>query len=164
MLIRTFKQTGLSYGSEPTMIVAKVDGVVVYEGPVATVDAPFPFDHNDVSGEDLFSWTSAIDFVGTQALEITVVNNALVLTLTLANYIGSGTREAPVSGSDSHFSIQSPNSDGFPDPFSDVTINYVPQVVERSVNPSDTGQWRWVIKAGKTFRCNFTVQPPTLPA
>lgn len=160
--MRTFKQTGLSYGSEPTMIVAKVDGVVVYEGPVATVDAPIPFNSDTVSNEDLFSWTSAIDFVGTQALEITVVNNTLILGVTFANYVGSGTQEAPVNGTDTAFGIQTTNDDGFNDPFSNVTINNVPQIIERDDNPSFKGQWNWTISAGKTFRCDFNIKKPSL--
>ena len=163
MTTRTFKQTGQAYGLEPTMIVAKIDGAVVYEGAVATVDAPIPGDIASVSGQDLFSWTADLAFTGTQAMEITITNNTLILTNTQANYVGD--IDFANFGKPDFFGLLAgtAGANGVMDALSDISINDIAQPVERPVDNSRNGQWYWVIGPGKTFKCTVNIQPGQLP-
>ena len=88
MATRTFKQSGQGFGSGTCTITAKIDGVVVYSGPVPTVAGSAP---GGPTGENdeypvLFTWTTDTEFEGTKTMEISVSGTALYLAEVKANH------------------------------------------------------------------------------
>lgn len=152
MIMRTFKQLGQAYGITPCTITASIDGNQVYSGTVPTVDEPIPsLPNSDLSiGQDLFTWQNPLEFAGTQTMTITVQGSPLMLTDTMANYLGAATA----------------NGKFLPvllgtDPMSNVTIDGV--AMDRAAEP--VGQWYWYIPVNSTFEATVTITagwtPPT---
>jgi hypothetical protein len=98
-------------------------------------------------GEPIFSWQNQLEFEGTQTMTITVQGSPLLLTDTLANYLGNITANggfAPLPGND---------------PLSNVTIDGVP--MSRSSEPP--GQWYWFIPVDSTFQATVTIVHGSTP-
>ena len=167
MIIRNFKQMGESYGTQPVLVVATLDGIEScrhYTDPVASQLPVFP-DHQ-IHGIDLFEWTDPKDFAGVKIMTITVSGGIYLLTDTLATYGLYRDLTSPIypppllPGGPAKFCMPfSTVIDGvtFKDPLTDVVINNVVQTRERSSNT--TGQWYWVIPDGGTFGCTINIQP-----
>jgi hypothetical protein len=176
MTTRTFKQFGQGYGSTPATIVATIDGVQVFNGPVNTVDEPLPLGPVTNPGSEIFTWTNTVDFAGTQSFSISVTGSSLLLTVTSANYpflqIDTNVTEPFIINSSVDFSYfytnfytKNVNGVNLADPFTNVTIGGVPQ--QRAPRPNDSelpGQWYWLIPAGSTFTATLNVMAGTDPA
>jgi len=167
MTVRKFKQMGESYGTQPVLVVATLDGIEScrrYTDPVAAQLPVFP-DHQ-VHGADLFEWTDAKTWAGVKTMTITVSGGIYLLTDTLATHglyrdLSSPTYPPPLlpGGPDRFCMPFTTVIDGvtFKDPLTEVTINGVVQTRERSSNT--TGQWYWVIPDGGMFSCTINIQP-----
>lgn len=168
MTTRTFKQQGLGYGTEPLTIVAKINGVVAYEGPVTTVDQPLPA--ADGSVEDhvaLFSWTNTVDFAGSAEVEIAVSGpGTLLIAETLANYSpvfvtnAEGIVTVVSSGPDEYMSM------GPADPIENPKIDGVEVTRDRDLNPDNvlTGQWYYKVDGESTFTGTLQIQQGIEPS
>ena len=165
MSTRTFKQTGQGYGSLPTTITAKIDGQIVFTGPVETSNQPLPVLPNlDFRCDNtLFSWTRDTAFSGTIALEISVDGSPLLLTETVADYlVNSADNQGVFNG------FYSFDQDGviYADPLSNETIDGI--LVSRDNDTELTGQWYWTIMPGSTFSATINVlaslEPPPPPS
>ena len=112
MTTRTIKQLGIAYGAEPANITAKIDNVVVYQGTVNTLNAPFPNlpDLNYTVSNELFSWTTDVNFTGPQTLEIDIDGN---VNLLVADIVANYTPIQQVSNTTGNISIVSSGPDGF---------------------------------------------------
>ena len=162
MTTRTFKQQGLGYGTEPLTIVAKINGVVAYEGPVTTVDQPLPAaGGTDEDHVALFSWTNTVDFAGSAEVEIAVSGPGTVLIAqTLANYSpvfvknAEGIDTAVSSGPDEY------RSTGLADPIENPKIDGVEVTRDRDLDPDNilTGQWYYRVGGGSIFTGTLQVQ------
>lgn len=94
MTTRTFRLHGMGYAATPMTITAKIDGTVVYSGPIPNDSGgmpPLP-DPDLTIGEPIFSWTAPVDFAGTWDLEIQATNalefdGSLYVTFVRANYV-----------------------------------------------------------------------------
>jgi len=92
MTTRTFIQRGQAYGSDTVTIVAKIDGIEVFNGVVPNGLAPFvPYDANSSIGigsisTQLFTFTDDVTFAGTKQLELTVSGGSIVMARTVGNY------------------------------------------------------------------------------
>jgi len=89
MTTRTFRQMGIGFGSQPANITAKINNVVVYQGPVTTLDEPFPTLPNlDYTVTNvLFSWSEDVTYAGPAVVEIQVDENSDLLVADInANY------------------------------------------------------------------------------
>lgn len=91
---RTFRQKAIGYSDTPMTIQAKIDGVIVHDGVIPTLNEPPPELPNASIhlGDPVFSWTANWDFAGTWNLEVTVTNpanaNGIVFITTVdANYV-----------------------------------------------------------------------------
>ena len=158
MAIRTFIQEGRGYGADPVEITAKINGVVVYQGPVDTVDEPLPPLPGLPSGSDtlIFSWERPIDFSGSVEMEITVGNGTLLLTDSFANYTPKLINGQTVtSGPDEYlpFYVEKVGDVVYTDPMQNPKIDGVDVVRDRNHDPDDPldGQWCYVIGAGSVF-------------
>jgi len=176
MTVRTFKQLGQGYATEPLTIIASIDNVIVYEGIIPTVDQNGSTDPGtipDIFGEQLFTWELDTAFSGTVDMSVTVAGpGRLFLTSTLANYVQI---LAPDSVIEPRYYINSgPDVFGFfyqkqmedyvlGDPMTNVKISGVPQTT--SHGPLASGQWNWFIEGGDTFSATVNIGgSPMAPA
>lgn len=174
MTMRTFKQKGIGYGPDTVTITAKINGTVVYTGPVYTENAsppPLPDPTIDL-GVDMFTWTTDVSFQGIVQLEMTVTNDAnsasfLMVTDTLANYVNlfdQATQLPHYLGPDVYgvFYFESINNPEDPlgpwvsgDPFSNLTIDAIP------APPHPTRMWPgqtyWRLGPQQTLICDVNI-------
>jgi hypothetical protein len=157
MTSRTIKQQGQLYGSGSATVVAKIDGVVVFDGAVDSINQPFPAlpTGSPIDSVDLFSWEEDLAFAGTRTLEISVTGATLLLTDTVVNYcpIIGGTSSGP-GGFGWVYLI---NNDGsvITDPLSNVEINGNLVSVDRTAEL--TGQWYWKVTSGSTLTATVNI-------
>ena len=174
---RTFQQWGQGYGSTPVNITAKIDGTIVYQGPVDTLDQSWPpLPVVDTSfGGSLFSWTKPLEFVtGTTELEITVENGELLIAETYSNnsLIPTPTESNPDIPLLDEFAVaidiadpelfkrvifwQFDETDNryYNDAFTDIKINGVTK---------NSGRWFWDVQAGQTFAATINLSFPPRP-
>jgi hypothetical protein len=151
-MARTFKQQGQGFGANPVSIVAVVNGVEVFNGPINTVDQD-PSDTYTGPMVDLFTWELPVDFVGSVPMQITVTGgSALVLGQTLANYMDPLTEAGALAVfNNPYYEV----IDGEPtsDPLSNITINGVAQTPGHDL----PGQWFWDIPTDSVFACTVNV-------
>jgi hypothetical protein len=157
MTTRTFKQLGQAYGKIPATITATINGVIVFSGEIPTADAPLPvLPDPSVTGTELFSWTSTVDFSGSQSFSISVTGSQLLLTQSLADY-------CVLDNTSEFFNFYSYDHDGVKstDPFTDVAIDGI--VTQKSSDIQLPGQWYWTIPAGSTFTATLNINAGVLP-
>lgn len=154
MITRTFRQKGTAFGSAPGNITAKVDNVVVYQGPVVTLDQPFPTLPNleYQTSTVLFSWTANVNFEGTQVIEISTDSNLLLCEIE-QNYAGTINGNTVVSsGPDEFRSLRWTQ-------FGNTYINEVLQSSNAINHESLDGQWWWRLPANSVFVENINILP-----
>jgi len=160
MTTRTFKQFGIAYGEQPANITAKINNVVIYQGPVVTLNESFPELPNaayTVTNE-LFSWNAEVAFSGNQVLEIAIDNNAdLLVAFNQANY----TPVEEVVGNVGNVTIVSSGPNGYIGfPSTQFGNTYINDVLQPPVEHGNlTGQWWWRLPADGTFVENITIVP-----
>jgi len=174
MTTRTFIQKGQGYGEQPVNIVAKINGTLVYSGPVATSSEdppPLPDPSIDL-GEEIFRFTNTVDFAGPMYCEISIQanddeNSFLYITDTIANYVKIVNSESDPpwtsSGPDGfgyfffeqHADIEGTWISG--DPQTEVVVDGIPS--EPHPVRSYPGQYYWVIYPGQVFTCTLNIQP-----
>ena len=165
MTTRTFKQYGQGYGATPATIVVTLGGVEIFNGNIATLNQPVP-DMPIVPGEnlgvELYSWTSTLEFAGTQALEITVTDGTFLMSKSVANYfkyIDPAKPSGPyaTSGVANFVPFYNYTVDGevIYDPLSSVSIDGTAQTVARV--PGEYGQWYWVLGPGQVLTATMNV-------
>lgn len=161
MTQRTFHQLALGFGTIPCEVTVSLDGNIIYQGAVATLDEPIPLLPNpdyDISNQ-AWSWQLPADFAGTADLSITVSGSTLYLAQTLADnpyqYVPD-----PASRYQIFFNIE---VDGvsYSDPFTDEAIDGIP--LSGPYRPDEPGQWWWAIPPGSVFTSVLHVDPPKKP-
>jgi hypothetical protein len=158
MTVRTFKQLGVAFGSQPANITAKIDNVIVYQGPVTTLNESFPALPNlsyPVTNE-LFSWTVPdVTFSGNLVMEISIDNNATLLIAELQGNYTVVQSDPPTTPA----TYVSSGPDGFVvaqwSQFGNTYVNGSLQTVDHA-NSLD-GMWWWRLAPGGTFVENFNV-------
>ena len=157
MTIRTFKQRGQGYGSSPVTVLAKIDGVEVFNGPVPTLNSPYQITGFDEAinwvdlGNELFSWTDDVTFSGTKTVEISVSNGYLVLMNTIANYL-----RLDEEGAENQWSFVYYNQVDdvlHTNPWTNMTINDIAQ----NPNTEIPGQTYWLIPPGGIMSCTINI-------
>ena len=176
--MRTFKQKGIGYGPDTVTITAKINGNVVYDGPVHTENAaPPPPDPAIDLGVDMFTWTiDDVSFQGSAQVEITVNNDAnsasyLMLTDTLANYIqiydsilNHWTWGGPDVFGTYFFETVTDNIGEYiaSDPLKSVMIDGIPVLPHPTRDFS--GQYHWRLLPQQTLNSELMIQSGILPA
>jgi hypothetical protein len=171
MTVRTFKQCGQAIGTDPVSIIAKINGVVVFEGDILTLDIPLPDLPDQVTPDisfnnPIFSWESTVDFAGTANLEIVVAGTGtLIVTDTFANYVRVGNTgpSADIYGS---FYSYTENGVIISDPFTNPTIDGAEVVRVRDFDPANPldGQWWYTVDSESTFTATVNVAAGQLTA
>ena len=167
MTVRTFKQYGQGFGSDPVSIIAKINDVIVFEGDIPTVDEPLPLQPDLIDNFDnvLFSWENTVDFAGTANVEITVGGSGtLMLTATVANYI-TGNIETSTDVYGSFYSYTEEEVAIF-DPFTNPKINGVDVVRVRDWVPTTPldGQWMYTLASQSTFTGTLNINAGKSPS
>lgn len=157
MATRTFKQQGRGYFSNQVSVIARLDGNVIYSGPVSSIDMPCPTlpNMNFDSTETLFTWENTTEFSGQQQLEIEVTGGVLLLTHTVADYVDI--TDPGVFGS--FYSYQD-GEHTISDPLSDEKINGI-TLPEDRLTGDLYGQWWWQIPDGHVFTATLNVAAGT---
>jgi hypothetical protein len=158
MTNRTFKQFGSGYSEQGTVsIVAMIDGVQVYNGPVPTLTAAVPSQPSPALKveSELFSFTEDVDYTGLKQMSITVTGGCLLLSLTKGNYSISDANADIFRNLEYHREF---TADATPiiDPLTDIVIDGVS--CERNLLDFG-GQWWWQIQDGSTFTCSINIEP-----
>jgi len=151
MTTRTFKQNGIAFGPTPVNITAKIDNVVVYEGPVETLNESFPNlpDPAYTVTNTLFSWTTDVAFSGSSVIEITTDGNLLVASL--------GRNYTPFTENGNTYSTGANN-------FISVTSNcfgntYINDALQTVDHGALLGMWWWKLQPSDTFVETITIDP-----
>lgn len=158
MTTRNFKQLGQGYGAIPCVVTATLDGVVIYNGVVSTLDEPFqygPF-QGQPPGVELFTWTRPVDFQGTQQYSISVSGSPLLLSDTIADHVNrSVSAEFGI-----FYQWEETGNIIVSDPLSDSKIDGIPLVRDHVMY---SGQWCYPIFPGSTFTAALNVNPGVEP-
>jgi hypothetical protein len=156
MTTRTFKQLGQAYGSQTANITAKINDVVIYQGPVTTLDESFPALPNlDVKVSNaLFTWTANVDFSGSQTMEISIDSNAsLLIADIVANYNPTVNVGNVISSGPNVYQTFS---------YTQFGNTYINGTLYPSLNISHdplSGAWWFTLPSDGTFIENYTIEP-----
>jgi hypothetical protein len=156
MTTRTFRQQGLAFGPGPgtANITAKIDNVVVYQGPVTTeTTMPSLPDLEYTVTNTLFSWTANVDFSGNQVIDVTIDDSATLLLAELeSNYVllESDTGNIGSSGPDGFLAFNYTQ-------FGNTYINGSLREVTANAHSDLPGMWWWTVPAGGNFVENITI-------
>jgi hypothetical protein len=171
MTLRTFKQLGRAFGTEQLSLIATLGGVEIFNGPITTaINEPAP-DLSTVTwpyGNELFTWTEDIEYVGSKEMRVQVSGVGYVmLTSTVANYINVIVSTDPYyvtvpGGSDVFNGFYSQKFDGHEinDPYSNVVIGGTPRSAGDSAS---RGQWTWFVPGESEFVATLNVNAARLP-
>lgn len=164
MTTRTFRQLGIGFGSQPANITAKINNVVVYQGPVTTLNEPFPVLPNiDYTVTNvLFSWTDEVTYSGPAVVEIQVDDNSdLLVTEIDANYtaipnpafVDANTTPGIANVISSGANVFAP----LQNQIGNIYLDGVLQTVNHT-SPLG-GQWWWELTVPDTIEINATITP-----
>lgn len=164
MTTRTFRQLGIGFGSQPANITAKINNVVVYQGPVTTLDEPFPALPNlDYTITNvLFSWTNDVTYTGPSVVEIQTDGNSNLQVAELeANYTAiPNPAFVNANTTPGVANVISSGPDGFVDlnslQIGNIYVNGVLQTVDYS---QLNGQYWWQLSSSGTVEINATITP-----
>ncbi len=150
-MLRTFRQHGKGYFSNQVNVIAKLDGQVIYNGPVPTEDIipPMEYPHRTATNRSdiLFEWKDTVNTVLTKKhLEISVSNGILILSDTYTNFIDF---HDPLDYFHYGYRFHENNLTIW-DPLENELIDGIAQIKNRTQGKKD-GQWPWVIPDGSTF-------------
>ena len=157
MTTRTFRQMGIGFGPQPANITAKINNVVVYQGPVTTLDQSFPVLPNlDYTVTNvLFSWTDDVTYAGPAVIEIQVdADSDLLVAEINANY-------TVITNPANAQSYISSGPDGFIDlqasQIGNVYLGGSLQTIDHTAPLS--GQYWWELTVPDTIEINATINP-----
>jgi hypothetical protein len=159
MTTRTFIQRGQAYGSTPVSIIAKINDVEVFNGPVPTLNTAYKitgFESTEwlANGIELFSWQDDVEFSGTKTMEITISSGSLVVMDTVADYCLADNKT-------SHGPVFVNVVDGIT--YTRTTTNITINGVLQDQNNGSLGQTYWLIPSGGTYTCTVNVTSGILP-
>ena len=171
---RTFKFYGVGYSATPVTVTATMGGQQVFSGTVPTVNQPIdPYPYptpSEAETTELFSIVNFsdlnTDFAGNIPMSLTVNSGSGVLITNIKSnwqgqqiYNETGDIESEVLGTATDFDFtyngEPTNSEGSPDPRSNVFINGVQQVPDILSIPR--GVYTWRVLTDQTISYNLNV-------
>lgn len=165
MTTRTYKQQGKAFGNQPVTIVAKINGEIVHDGEIETVNEILKQGPESDIGStdfDLFSWSADMDFDGLFEMEISVTSpGVLMITDTVANYakiFDDVTQKYTSSGPDQ---FEPYYNEEIGDPVKLVTVNGIEVERIRDQDPDFllNGQWYYRVEPGEVLNCQIQATP-----
>jgi hypothetical protein len=170
MTPRTFKQLGWAFGTEQLSLIAALDNVEIFNGPIPTgINEPDP-NMPELTwpyGDELFTWTEDIEYVGSKEMRIQVIGiGNLQLASTVANYVSIIVSTDPYcitipGGPDVFYGFYSQKFDGYAihDPYTNVAIGGTPGYAV----DEQRGQWTWHIPSGSEFVATLNIGAARMP-
>jgi hypothetical protein len=165
---RTLKIKGLGFSTtaDDVEITVKIDGNVIFSGPVQT-DKTTPYNPNYRPGgppltslkpQTVGEWTESVEFAGTKSLEITATKGVFVCTQATSTHMPVAPKTDPTaifsSGENDVPCYASETENGIiRNPYSDVTLNGVATTSE--VDPG--GYRMWGIEDGKSLMATLNI-------
>lgn len=159
MTTRTIQSLGYGFGNTPVNIVAKINGVTVFEGeiatdPLANLPTGNPYDQWSSNVVSLYTFTSTVGETASLPTSIEVVNGTLMLAGYSANYSVMPQTIPPTkpvsSGPDTYLILHGEAREN-------VTIDSVVQNYHSSGSDTESGTWWWKVGAGSTITFNTLV-------
>jgi hypothetical protein len=144
---RTVQFFGQGYGTDPAVIVVKLDNLVIYEGNVPTIDQ-IGFNTAPEDQVVLFTCELPITFDGFKPMTVEVVNGTVVFAQVHANHCFQP------NGENLYFPIRQ----GV-DARANVKINGTLQIPHMDL----PGTWSWTVAAGDTLSYDLNVAHGTEP-
>ena len=144
---RTVQFFGQGYGTDPAVIVVKLDNLVIYEGNVPTIDQ-IGFNNAPEDQVVLFTCELPITFDGFKPMTVEVVNGMVVFAQVHANHCFQP------NGENLYFPIRQ----GV-DARANVKINGTLQIPNMEL----AGTWSWTVSAGDTLSYDLNVAQGTNP-
>jgi len=159
MTTRTIRSLGYGFGNTPATIVAKINGITVFEGAITT--APLtelpsgnPYDQWSNNVVSLYTFTSTVGEIASLSTSIEVTNGTLLLAGYTANY-SSFVAPSPATGN------RSSGPDGYlmlpGEARENVTIDGVEQNYHPAGSTTELGTWWWQVGTGSTIAFNTLV-------
>jgi hypothetical protein len=164
---RTVQFCGYAYGNVPVQLNAHINGTLVFQGEIPTLDQPVPTPDIDMSSAPVLFTVSentlfSTDFSGSYPMTVSVANGSGVyFGDVLSNYMLNidATPNRPWPGNATAFLLGytgiPTNSDNNGDRYSSVTIDSITQVPTYA--PASLGYYTWFVPSGSTFGCNFNI-------
>jgi hypothetical protein len=170
MTTRTIQCLGYGFGDTPATIVAKINGITVFDGAITT--APLtelpsgnPFDQWANNVVSLYTFNSTVGTATSFPTTIEVTNGILLLGNYVANYASVPApppkTENISSGPDIFVGLTGETREN-------VTIDSVAQNYHPPGSVDETGTWWWLVNTGSTIAFNVLVDagqdviPPTV--
>ena len=144
---RTVQFFGQGYGVSPAKIVAKLDGLEIYNGEIPTLDQP----SYNTAPEDqvvLFTCELPVEFDGLIPMSVEVVEGTAVFAHVLANHCFHP------NGENEYYPVRQGT-----DARKNVKIDNEPQTPAFEL----PGTWSWTVSQGSTLTYDLHVGGGTLP-
>ena len=155
MTTRTVKILG--WGSGTAEITAILDGINVFSGEV-TLEEKTNDNESEQTSPTVFTFDLPMDFLGTKHMAISVKGSPIEFGQIVANYTEVDMGAIMFStGPDDYVDVADDDSDGVKDPRTNVTIDAVKQVADRSLGK---GTWHYTVNPGSTFEHDITISVP----
>jgi hypothetical protein len=158
MTTRTTQSFGYGFGNTPATIVAKINGVTVFEGeiptaPLADLPAGNPYEQWANNVVSLYTFTTTVGTAESLPTTIEVINGTLLLGQYKSNYTAVPTdipNEYITSGSDVCITAPGEVREG-------VTIDGVAQDYHPAGSTTLLGTWWWRVETGSTIAFNALI-------
>jgi hypothetical protein len=144
---RTVQFFGQGYGTDPAVIVVKLEDLVVYEGTVPTIDQ-IAFNTAPEDQVVLFTCELPIMFDGFKPMTVEVISGTVVFAQIYANYCFHPNGET----------LYFPIRQGV-DARANVKINEIGQIPAMDL----PGTWSWTVSAGDVLSYDLNVAHGTEP-
>ena len=159
MTTRTIQSLGYGFGNTPATIVAKINGVTVFEGEIPTAplsDLPVgnPYDQWANNVVSLYTFTSTVGTEISLPTTIEVTSGTVLFGSFSANYsiiaaVPPDTKPTS-SGPDGYLVLPGEAREG-------VTIDGIEQNYHPAGSTTNLGTWWWQVGAGSTIAFNTLV-------
>ena len=158
MTTRTTQCFGYGFGNTPATIVAKINGVTVFEGeistaPLADLPAGNPYEQWANNVVSLYTFTTTVGTAESLPTTIEVTNGTLLLGQYNSNYSAVPTDipdEFTSSGPDVYIVLPGEVREG-------VTIDGVAQNYHPAGSTTLLGTWWWQVGTGSTIAFNALI-------
>ena len=150
----------LGWGSGTAEIIAVLDGTTVFDGEI-TLEEKNDDNESEQTSPSLFTFDLPLDFLGTKHMVISVKGSPVEFGQIVANYteIDIGSVITYSTGPDEYTDVAIDDDNGVRDPRTNVTIDGVKQVADRSIGK---GTWHYTVNPGSTFEHDITISVPGL--
>lgn len=147
---------GLGFGETPVTIEVRIDGAIVYSGPVPTSNTESILTEDNE--QSVFEWPEDVNFHGWKSYEVTVTND-----FEHGGYFELGdtrSNRGPATEFVNVVYVNRSDNQGYyitSDPFRNLCIDGIPQNYQ--VNRQISGQYVWRLLPQQTLTAEILIRP-----